>query len=105
MIFKLKKMTMDKYAIAAALKRARLSYKKMAAESGFSHSSLNGALKKPLTNANKFIAAKLGKSVHELWPDWFDADGDLIPSRYREKLSKQRQQAQSQEADARNGRG
>lgn len=98
MLLKPKKPRMDEWAIRAELGRRGFTFNKMAVESGFSASSLRAALVKPSTKVNLFIASKLGIEAHELWPDWFDADGDLIPAKYRRKLSRARQQMASPES-------
>lgn len=100
MILKLQKAKWDEWAIKAELRRRGYRFKVMAAESGFSASSLRAALTKPSTNVNRFIANTLGVPLHELWPDWFDADGELIPAKYRRKLSRQRLALASHESRA-----
>jgi|GEM_PF-2054803 len=99
-ILKLQKSKWDRWAIVAELRRRGHRFKDLAGESGFSASSLRAALVKPSTNVNRFIAELLKTPVHELWPDWFDEDGELIPARYRAKLSRQRRLAASQESRA-----
>lgn len=98
MLFKLQKSKWDEWAIKAELRRRGFRFKAMAAESGFSASSLRAALSKPSTNVNKFIATLLGVPTHELWPDWFYPDGDLIPAKHREKLSRLRTDSASRES-------
>lgn len=43
---------------------------------GLSRSSMCGALIKPHPRANRAIAEFLGRSLHELWPRWFDPAGN-----------------------------
>ncbi len=90
MIFKPAKLKHDEWAVRAELGRKGLTFKGMAAESGFSASTLRAALMKPSSQANLFIAKALGIPAHELWPDWFDHDDELIPAKIRIKLSKLR---------------
>jgi Ner family transcriptional regulator len=85
----------DQWAIRAQLRRRGHTFQKLAAESGFAASTLSAALIRPSTRVNRFIASKLGITPHELWPDWFYEDGDLIPARHRQKLSRKRQQMAS----------
>lgn len=91
MLRKIKPPKLDEWAIKAELYRRGFTFNHMAAESGLSAKYFSAALKKPLPKANQFIAQKLGIPLHELWPFWFDADGDLIPAKYRRKLSSQRE--------------
>jgi lambda repressor-like predicted transcriptional regulator len=39
---------------------------------------MSAALLKPSRGCNEIIAKKIGVSLHELWPDWFDSSGRLI---------------------------
>jgi lambda repressor-like predicted transcriptional regulator len=96
MILKPQKMRFDEWAIRAELKRRGFTFAKMAEESGFSASSLRGALVKPSSKVNAFIASKLNQPLNELWPDWFDHDGDLIPTKIRQKLNRLRRESASQ---------
>lgn len=91
MIFKTRKPKLDGWAMKAELGRRGLTFKKLSEESGFSQASLRMAFSRPSARVNLFIAQKLSIPLHELWPYWFDADGDLIPAKYRRKLSSQRQ--------------
>lgn len=100
MLLKLQKAKWDEWAIKAELRRKGFRFKLMAEESGFSASTLRAALSKPSTNVNRYIATKLGVSTHELWPDWFDSDGELIPAKYRRKLSALRGVSASHESRA-----
>ena len=86
----------DQWAIRAELHRRGLRFVSMAEESGVSASTLRAALVKPSLRANRFIADRLSIQIHELWPDWFYSDGELIPLKHRKRLSRQRQLAASQ---------
>lgn len=90
----------DEWAIRAELRRRGHTFQKLADASGFTASSIRAALVKPSTKVNLFIASTLGIPANELWPDWFDADGDLIPVKYRLKLSRARQRMASPELQA-----
>lgn len=96
MIFKPQKMRLDEWAIRAELKRRGLSFNGMAEESGIPASTLRAGLVKPSSKVNIYIATKLGIPLNELWPDWYDHDGDLIPTRIRKKLSRIRRESASQ---------
>lgn len=98
MILKLKPLKHDEWGIRAELGRRGFTFRKLSEESGISTKSLSTALKRPLPRANAFIAKKLGMSVHELWPDWFDADIGLIPAKIRKTLSTRRREMASHES-------
>lgn len=100
MLFKLRQMKWDEWAIRAELRRKGFTFNKLATESGLAAKSFSACLSKPSTKANLFIADKLNIPAHDLWPDWFDADGDLIPVKYRLKLSRARQRMASPELQA-----
>ncbi|WP_395815268.1 helix-turn-helix domain-containing protein [Devosia sp.] len=44
-----------------------------------SEATCRGALRYPIPAGNKAIAAFLDKTVHELWPEWYDEDGMRRP--------------------------
>jgi lambda repressor-like predicted transcriptional regulator len=91
---------MDEWAIRAELRRRGWTFNRLAESSGFAARSFSAALKKPSVKVNAFMAGVLDIPVHELWPYWFDSDGDLIPAKYRRKLSSQRTRVASQESRA-----
>ena len=86
----LRKMKWDEWAIRAELKRRGLTFNRLAENSGISPHSLRASFRKPNSKVSVFIAKSLGIPAHELWPDWFDHDDELIPAKYRIKLSKLR---------------
>ncbi len=47
-------------------------------EVGLKRQSMSWALISPHVKANRAIAEFLGVPLHDLWPQWFDADGKLI---------------------------
>lgn len=98
MILKLRKARLDEWGIRAELRRRGKTFNVMAAESGFSASSLRAALVKPSTRVNLYLATVLGIPAHELWPDWFDEEGELIPAKWRRKLSRERHRRASPES-------
>ena len=48
---------------------------------GFGASTLRAALYKPHPRAQQLIAETIGAPLHEIWPQWFDADGRRIGAR------------------------
>jgi Ner family transcriptional regulator len=66
--------------IVAAVHKRGSSLTALARRNGYGDSTLRAALSKPSTRANRVIAAFLGKSLHALWPEWFDAAGRLVPT-------------------------
>jgi lambda repressor-like predicted transcriptional regulator len=90
MIIKPSKQRYDEFAIRAELRRRGLTFKVMSDVSGIDVKAFSAAFVKPSKKVNEFIAKSLGIPTHELWPDWFDHDGDLVPALYRKKLSKMR---------------
>ena len=89
-MLKLKKAVWDQYAIKAEIRRRGKTLTALAKDNGYSPSFLRASFIKPSTNVNRVIAQFVQVPLQELWPDWFDADGELIPARYRRKLSRQR---------------
>ena len=100
MIPKPKPAKMDEFAIFAEIRRRGFNFQVMAKESGIDAKRFSAALKRPDGKANSFIAAKLGMTTHELWPHWYDPDGDLLPPKYRKRFSSAAAAKASQEMGA-----
>lgn len=98
---KARKTIWDSFAIKAELKRRGYTRERLAQEAGVSPSAVGVCLAhKPSNRCNQFIAQLLQVPVQELWPDWFDEDGDLIPAQTRKKLKHKRERIASQESRA-----
>lgn len=78
----------DEYAIKAEIYRRGETLTSLAKQLGHVPGSLRGAFHNPMSSANRAIAQFLDIPVQELWPDWFDSDGELIPRRVREATKK-----------------
>lgn len=90
----------DQHAIKAEIYRRGYTIEALAREFGVSGSFLRRVFRNPSARANRLIAQFLKIPVHELWPNWFDADGDMIPAAYRRKLSRQQIDSASRESRA-----
>jgi len=83
----------DKFAIAAEVKRRGHTLTGLALENGLAQSSCRSALLIPVPAANRAIAKFIGKTVHDLWPDWYRKDGTRIlangsrPSRTKSQVA------------------
>ena len=67
--------------IVAAVRKSGSSLVRIAAELGLTSSAASRALIKPHSRVNRAIAEVVGASPHEIWPQWFDVDGDRIAGR------------------------
>lgn len=67
----------DRADIYALLRKEGSSLAELERKNGLADGTLRAALTYPRTPSNTIIAAFLGKSLHELWPTWFDANGQL----------------------------
>ena len=70
---------MDRAGIKAEIERRHGTLSAIAIAAGLSPASCSCALRYPVPAANHAIAKFLNKSVHELWPDWFDEHGIRRP--------------------------
>lgn len=75
------KLGMHSADIVAAVKKTGTNLRQLALKNGFAASTLRAALHKPHPRAQRLIATTIGKSVHEIWPQWFDATGERIRPR------------------------
>ena len=64
--------------VKAAIRKICGSMSNLARDHNVSTSVIRAALIRPQPTGNRIIAARLGKSVHELWPEWFDESGARI---------------------------
>lgn len=69
----------DRFNIKAAIQRNHGSLSEIARQAGLAPASCSCALRYPVPAANLAIAKFLGKSRHELWPDWFDEHDERRP--------------------------
>jgi Ner family transcriptional regulator len=61
--------------IKAALEKRGLSLRRLGIANGFLPNSLNQALRRQWPNAERVIAAAIGKAPHEIWPSRYERDG------------------------------
>jgi Ner family transcriptional regulator len=71
---------MKKYDIKARIEEKGSSLSAVAKSAGLHNSSCRQALRYPVPAANAAIAEFLGKKLHELWPLWFDQEGNRLAS-------------------------
>ena len=67
---------LDRYEIKAEIARTRSTLAEIARKADLDPSSVRTSLRYPIPAANRAIAQHLGKSPHQLWPDWFDQAGE-----------------------------
>lgn len=61
--------------IKAAIRKTGITLKALAVAGGLSESAVRKALAVPSPRAEKLIADRLNKSLHEIWPDRYDRRG------------------------------
>lgn len=64
--------------VKADVRKTGLSLAELATHNGLAVSTLQAAIHRPQPSGNRAIARHLGKSLHEIWPEWFDGDGNRI---------------------------
>ena len=69
--------------IKSEVRKTGITLRDLSIQHGLSSNATSQCLYMPLPRANKVIADRIGRTVHELWPQWFDADGNVIPLRRR----------------------
>lgn len=65
--------------VIATVRKTGSTMQEIAFAAGFARSATSHCLRWPVPHANHAIAKHLGLSVHDIWPEWFDADGELKP--------------------------
>lgn len=67
--------------IKAAVRKQGKTLTRLALDAGLAESTCRNALYRPTPSGNRAIAAFLGLSVHDLWPQWYAADGSRLTIR------------------------
>lgn len=97
-MIKPRKTIWDRFSIAAEIRRRGFSLQSLGEHLGIDGGAMRLGLRAPYKRVNRAIADFLAVPVHELWPCWYDEDGDLLPPKYRAKLSRQRAESASRES-------
>jgi len=82
------KQAWDEYAIKAEIYRRGETLTTLGDKLGYAPASIRGAFMQPSGRVCRAIARYLDAPVQELWPDWFDCHGELIPRRQRQASKK-----------------
>ena len=64
--------------IKCAIRKTGITVSSLGPLNGLADSSIRQALIRPNPSANRVIADYLGKSPHEIWPEWFAPDGTRL---------------------------
>ncbi|MEQ8739534.1 MAG: helix-turn-helix domain-containing protein [Hoeflea sp.] len=88
----------DPNDLMAEIRKRIGSMSELARRHGVSTSTIRCATRRPQPTGNRIIAEFLGRSVHELWPEWFDADGNRRLSSPNRSAARSRSQCQKREA-------
>lgn len=70
--------------VRARIWKAGGTFKRIAELYDLHRSTVSAACVRPQPSGNRAIAAYLGCSTHDLWPEWFDPDGHRRTSRTSE---------------------
>ncbi|WP_170181928.1 helix-turn-helix domain-containing protein [Phreatobacter stygius] len=64
--------------IIAAVRKRGSSLQRLGKEHGFARDTFNKALTARFPNAHAIIAEFIGVERHELWPQWYGPDGQML---------------------------
>ena len=64
--------------VKAAVRKTGISLSSLGPRNGLAASTIRAAIVRPVPRGNRAIARYLGKTVHEIWPEWFDEAGDRV---------------------------
>lgn len=65
--------------IIAAVRKSGTTLAALSRAHGFGSRSLNSALTKRWPRGNAIIASHLNVSRHQIWPNWFGPNDELLP--------------------------
>lgn len=74
-MFETQKPGFHREQIKAMIRMRGSTLVRISTDAGMPHTSASAGLFRPFPKANRVIAAFLGLSLHDLWPDWYDRDG------------------------------
>ena len=64
--------------VKATVRKTGITLSDLARRHGLHVSTVALAVRRPQPSGNRVIARHLGKSLHEIWPEWFDEHGNRI---------------------------
>lgn len=72
------KTNMHAEDVKAKVRKTGVSLAQLARDNELSDSAVRKALYEPIPRGNAAIADYLHMALHDLWPEWFDKDGNRI---------------------------
>lgn len=73
--------------VKAAVRKKGTTLAALARKNDLSDSTTRASLYRPQPSGNAVVAKFLGKSLHEIWPEWFDDQGNRIPNSFKKDSS------------------
>ena len=92
------KRNMHPEDVKAAVRKTGVTLSGLARDNGFSDSAGRKALYQPIPRVNRLIAKRLGKTVHEIWPEWFDSQGYRVTNGRKDSPARRSMPSQKEEA-------
>ncbi|MFW6027894.1 MAG: helix-turn-helix domain-containing protein [bacterium] len=69
--------------VKATVRKTGATLYELAENNGLHHSTVAKAIRQPIPAGNKAIADHLGRPLNDLWPEWYDENGQRRRSRGR----------------------
>lgn len=79
-----------KEEIKAAIRKTGITLKELSKRTGYSRWGISKSLNVPMPRANKAVADLLDRSLHSLWPHWYDQQGQRIKPKAHSKTTPKR---------------
>lgn len=86
--------------VKAMVRKTGVTLAELARRNGLSTSAVRKSIHRATPSGNRVIAAYLGRKLNELWPEWFDGNGDRLPSKTVRKHSRPERAGQGQKRKA-----
>lgn len=67
--------------VKAAVRKRGKSLTEIARDAGLHDSTCRAALLRPIPAGNAAIAKFIDRSLNQLWPEWYDAQGNRLTAR------------------------
>lgn len=70
--------------VKAAVRKTGISLSSLGPRHGLAESTIRAAIVRPVPRGNRVIAKHLGRTVHEIWPEWFDEQGNRVTNNQKD---------------------
>lgn len=86
--------------IKAAIRKTGITLEELGEKTNVPGNTVRKSLYVPCPKGNRVVAKYLGQTVHDLWPEWFDENGNRILSKTGSKHTSRQSRGHGQKRRA-----